>query len=69
MVSIYKKFGEKVRDFRKEQGLSQEQLAEKVKVDVRTIVAIETGKRNPTLKTINKISKALNSEISTIFKK
>jgi len=59
MVSIYKKFGERVRELRKEKGLSQEELAEKVKVDVRTIVAIETGKRNPTFKTIDKIAKSL----------
>jgi DNA-binding XRE family transcriptional regulator len=67
MTSIYQKFGERVKNFRKEQGLSQEQLAEKVKVDVRTIVAIETGKRNPTLKTINKIAKSLNITVSQIF--
>lgn len=67
MVNIYKKFGERVKDFRKEKGLSQEELAEKVKVDVRTIVAIETGKRNPTLNTINKITKAVNISIKELF--
>ena len=59
MTNIYKKFGERVRESRKEKGLSQEELAEKVKLDVRTIVAIENGKRNPTLKTINKIAKSV----------
>jgi transcriptional regulator with XRE-family HTH domain len=58
MTSIYQKFGERVRELRKDRGLSQEKLAEKMKLkDVRTIVNIETGKRNPTLKTINRNSK------------
>lgn len=68
MTSIYQKFGERVRELRKDRGLSQEKLAEKMKLkDVRTIVAIETGKRNPTLKTINKISKALQINIKELF--
>jgi transcriptional regulator with XRE-family HTH domain len=67
MTNIYQKFGERVRELRKERGLSQEQLAEKVKMDVRTIVAIETGKRNPTLKTINKITKIIKTDISKLF--
>lgn len=68
MTNIYQKFGERVRELRKERGLSQEKLAEKMKLkDVRTVVAIETGKRNPTLKTINKIAKALSVEIVNFF--
>jgi len=68
MTNIYQKFGERVRELRKDRGLSQEQLAEKMKMkEVRTIVAIETGKRNPTLKTINKIAKAVEIEISELF--
>lgn len=68
MTNIYQNFGERVRELRKERGLSQEKLAEKMKLkDVRTVVAIETGKRNPTLKTINKIAKALSVEIVNFF--
>lgn len=67
MVNIYKKFGERVRELRKERGLSQEQLAEKIHRDPRTVVAIETGKRNPTLNTIDKISKSLGVKIKDIF--
>lgn len=69
MANIYQKFGERVRELRKDKGLSQEQLAEKIHRDPRTVVAIEGGKRNPTLNTINKIAKALDSEISILFKK
>ncbi|MCL4417348.1 MAG: helix-turn-helix domain-containing protein [Actinobacteria bacterium] len=59
MATIYEKFGENVRKLRKERGLSQEKLAEMIKRDPRTVVAIESGKRNPTLNTIHKIAQAL----------
>lgn len=68
MTSIYQRFGEKVKRIRKDQGLSQEELAEKIKRDPRTIVAIETGKRNPTLNTINKIAQAFRISLSDLFK-
>lgn len=68
MATIYEKFGEKVRKSRKEQGLSQEDLAELIKRDPRTVVAIEAGKRNPTLNTINKIARALKIPLPDLFR-
>lgn len=67
MASIYEKFGEKVKKFRKQKDLSQEDLAALIKRDPRTIVAIEAGKRNPTLQTIYKISLALKVSIADLF--
>ena len=67
MNSIYKKFGDRVKSLRKSKELSQEELAELVKTDVRTIVAIEGGDRNPTLKTIYKISLAFKISLSELF--
>lgn len=67
MNNIYNKFGDKVKSLRKSSGLSQEQLAEMVKTDVRTIVAIEGNDRNPTLKTIYKISLAFKISLSELF--
>lgn len=58
-MKIYEDFGTKVKQLRKQAGLSQEELAELIKRDPRTIVAIEAGKRNPTLNTIYKLAKAL----------
>lgn len=68
MANIYQKFGKRVRELRKEKGLSQEQLAEKINRDPRTVVAIEGGKRNPTLNTINKIAQAVKTSLSDLFK-
>lgn len=58
-MKIYEQFGSKVRELRKKKGVSQEDFAALIGRDARTIVAIETGKRNPTLYTIYKIAKAL----------
>lgn len=67
MATMYQKFGERVRELRKDKELSQEQLAEKIKRDPRTVVSIEGGKRNPTLNTISKIAKALEIDIKDLF--
>ncbi|PIS09258.1 transcriptional regulator [Candidatus Beckwithbacteria bacterium CG10_big_fil_rev_8_21_14_0_10_34_10] len=64
MATIYKKFGQKVRKLRKQLGLSQEKLAELARIDPKSIVEIESGKRNPTLKTIRKIASALKTKPS-----
>lgn len=66
-MALYRKVGERIKSLRKKQGLTQEKLAELTKIEARSIVAIETGKRNPTLKTLSKIAKALNIEISKLF--
>lgn len=60
-MATYKKLGEKIRIIRKERKLTQEQLAELAKIDPKSIIEIEAGKRNPTLKTLNKLAKALKT--------
>lgn len=68
MATLPQKIGRKIREARKKQKFSQEELAEKSKVDVKTIIDLELGKRrNPTLKTIQRISKALNLNLSEVF--
>lgn len=68
MATIYQKFGEKVKKLRNEKSLSQEDLAGLIKRDPRTVVAIEGGKRNPTLNTIYKISLALKIPLEELFR-
>jgi len=58
------KFGEKIRKVRKENGLSQEELAEKAGLHRTYIGMIERGEKNITLTNIEKISKALNIELT-----
>lgn len=63
----YKKYGETVRILRKQKEWSQEKLAEKAKLDPKSIVQIENAKRNPTLKTLQKIATAFDVPISKLL--
>jgi len=67
MSTIYQRFGENVKILRKQRGLKQEKLAEMAKCDPRTIIAIEAGERNTTLKTINLLAHALKVSASELL--
>ena len=56
---IVEKFGQKLQQVRKSKGVTQEELAVKVSMDRTYIGLIERGERNPTVRTLYKISKAL----------
>lgn len=61
------KFGNRVRQLRKERKLSQEQLAFKANLHRTYIGMIERAEKNVTLLNIKKISNALNIEIKNLF--
>lgn len=61
------KFGEKVRDLRKERGLSQEQLAHNADLHRTYIGMIERAEKNITLLNIEKIANALNVEVNKLL--
>ena len=57
--TILEKFGERVREERVKQHLSQEELASRAGVHRTYIGMIERAEKNITLKNIEKIAKAL----------
>lgn len=61
------KFGEKVRNLRKENGFSQEELSFKAGLHRTYIGMIERAEKNITLINIEKIAKALNVNIKNLF--
>lgn len=67
MATIYKKLGERIRKLRKRAGLSQEELAVKAKLDLTSVSEIESGLRNPSVKTIHKIALVLKIPISNLL--
>lgn len=67
MATIYEKVGENIRRLRKKAGLSQEQLAASAKLDLTSVSEIESGTRNPSLKTLYKISLALKVPLKELF--
>lgn len=62
------KFGERVRQLRKENGLSQEQLAFKANLHRTYIGMIERAEKNITLVNIQKIASALQIDIKELFR-
>lgn len=61
------KIGEKIREVRKKKGLSQEELAESSKVNLRTIQRIENNESEPRGKTLNLICEVLDINIEDIL--
>ncbi len=53
-------FGERVRRFRVERGLTQSQLAEQVELDRKTINRLEAGHYSTSLRTVFRIAAALS---------
>ncbi len=64
---LLEKFGQKVREERLKQNLSQEELAAKAGVHRTYIGMIERAEKNITLLNIYKISKALGINISKLL--
>ncbi|MBC3929753.1 helix-turn-helix transcriptional regulator [Undibacterium sp. CY21W] len=60
-------FGERIREIRKAEGLSQEDFAHLCGFDRTYISGIERGKRNPSLTAIEVLAKALNVSVSKLF--
>lgn len=60
-------FGDKVRVIRKANGLSQEELSFKADLHRTYIGMIERAEKNITLTNIEKIAKALEVDIKTLF--
>ena len=59
--------GKRIRDIRKKKGLSQEELAESAKVNLRTIQRIENNESEPRGKTLNLICHVLQINTEDIL--
>ena len=62
-----KRLGKSIKRFRKQQGLTQEKLAEKVKITPKYIQFIESAKRKPSLKTLYRIARALKVKVKDLM--
>ncbi len=65
-TSAAQKLGNKIRALRAESGLTQESLGELTGLDRTYISGIERGVRNPSLKNVDKIAKALKVKVSEL---
>lgn len=60
-------FGERIKELRKQTGLSQEKFAFKIGMDRTYYASIESGKRNVSLQNIKKIADGFDISISQLF--
>jgi len=66
-MTILKQFGAKTKYYRLKRKLSQEKLSELAKMHRTYIGQIEAGRRNISLKNIEKLAKALGVKIKDLF--
>jgi len=57
----------KIKEYRAKLNLTQEQLADLVGVRRETIVFLEQGKYNPSLKLAHDVAKTLKTTITSLF--
>lgn len=57
----------KVKEYREKAGMKQSELAEKVKARRETIVHLENGKYNPSLKLAMDIAKVFGVSVEDLF--
>jgi len=69
MENISKLFGKKVRAIRLKKKLSQGDVAKVLKVHRSYVSGIERGIRNPSLKVIDRVAKALGVNIEDLVKR
>jgi transcriptional regulator with XRE-family HTH domain len=64
---FYKRLGESISFYRKKNKLSQEELAAVSDIDRTYLAQIESGRANPTIKILNKLSRSLRVKLKKLF--
>ena len=65
---IKNSFGNRIKNLRKELGLSQEKFALKIDMDRTYYASVENGKRNISLENIYKIAQGFNISLEELFR-
>jgi transcriptional regulator with XRE-family HTH domain len=61
-----RELGRRIAEQRHSMGLTQEQLAERASVNVKTIQGVEQGRSEPELRTMRKIAKAMGTPLDVL---
>lgn len=64
---IKEKVGQRIKELRTKQGLSQEEFAFRCELDRTYITSLERGKRNISLTNLEKIANSFNISLSEFF--
>jgi transcriptional regulator with XRE-family HTH domain len=62
-----KELGENIRKIRELKGFTQQNLADEIKVDQKTISRIEKGQLSPKFETLEELSRALSVSLAQIM--
>lgn len=65
---ITEQVGMRIKELRTQKGFSQEKLALEAEIDRTYLAGIENGRRNPTLKSLEKILRTLEISFEDFFK-
>lgn len=65
---IQKKIGSEIKTRRQAMGISQEKFSLMIEMDRTYLASVEAGKRNISIKNLEKIIHGLNSNFSDFFK-
>lgn len=65
---LLRAFGKRIAQVRKNAGITQQELAERLNMSVVAVAYIETGKRWVRLGTLHKLAKSLKVEVSELFR-
>ncbi len=64
---ITEKIGKRIRELRKETGLSQEKFAAKIGMDRTYYASVELGRRNISIINLEKIAQGLGMSLADMF--
>ena len=66
-TKVLERLGKNIKRYRKDKNYTQEKLSEKVGVHPTYIGKLESGKNNPSIMLIYKVSKALDIKLKDLF--
>ena len=66
-MTINKQLGARIRYLRQQKNMTIEDLALEAEINRNYLCELERGTRNPTVVVLNKIAKALEINLSTLF--
>ena len=67
LSEITKKLGQRIKFIRNKYGISQEELAFKASISTTYMGQLERGEKSPTVDTVFKLAKALDTSISELL--
>ena len=67
-MSVKEEFGNRIKELRQAQNLSQEKFALQIDMDRTYLASIESGKRNVSLENIKKLAEGFEISLAELFK-